>query len=441
MGVTAGRHRFRTPVGLALVVALAGATGSGWHSTSAGEVSSPSAGAGAEPPASVTRIVALPYPAGTRLPAPVRIAATSVTGQGPPVQVNIVGVLLSAYRSAVAHSPASCHLPVSLLAAIGQVESGSLVGARLDARHRTSILGPLLDGQHGFKAVADTDQGRWDGNARWDRAVGPMQFIPGTWSRYAVDGDGDGVADPQDVEDATATAAAYLCAGGRDLAQPATMRAAVLAYNASDAYARLVLTYQQRYASLGLDRGGAVTGLSTVVAGFGGPTVGSPTGAPVVQPAIAPSTAASRRAAHTLRHSAAAAARTRQPGGGTTGSTTSRTSSGSPSPVSAPAGPGPTTRATDPSSTPTPSGSPSPTSQPTADPTSCPSVPTPTATPTATPTGGPSPDAPATCPPCGADGSPTPSATPSAVTGGATATPTCLPADPSATATSPSAAP
>ena len=108
------------------------------------------------------------------------------------------------------------------------------------------MLGPVLDG-HGFAAVADTDHGRWDGDTRWDRAVGPMQFIPGTWGTFGVDGDGDGVANPQDVEDAAAGTAAYLCYGGRDLSDPAALRRAVLSYNHSVAYLRLVMTY--RYAS------------------------------------------------------------------------------------------------------------------------------------------------------------------------------------------------
>lgn len=43
------------------------------------------------------------------------------------------------------------------------------------------------------------------------RALGPMQFLPGTWSRYAADGDGDGKADVQNVFDAS-LAAAVTCA-------------------------------------------------------------------------------------------------------------------------------------------------------------------------------------------------------------------------------------
>ena len=138
---------------------------------------------------------------------------------------------------------------MSLLAAIGQVESGSLVGRPIDREHRTSVLGPVLDGTASPRSRTPT-AGGWDGDTTWDRAVGPMQFLPGTWRAFGVDGDGDGVANPQDVEDAAAGTAAYLCYGGRDLSEPAALRTAVLSYNHSVAYLRLVLTYQQRFTPL-----------------------------------------------------------------------------------------------------------------------------------------------------------------------------------------------
>ncbi|GAB3589700.1 hypothetical protein GCM10027446_02810 [Angustibacter peucedani] len=163
--------------------------------------------------------------------------------------LRLPAALLAAYRAAAAAAPAGCHLPVSLLAGIGQVESGSLAGRSLDAAHRAvpPVLGPVLDGSR-TAAVRDSDGGRLDGDVRWDRAVGPMQFIPGTWARYGQDADHDGVADPQDVDDAAAAAATYLCAGGRDLATAAGLRAAVLSYNHSDAYLAVVLAWQQRFA-------------------------------------------------------------------------------------------------------------------------------------------------------------------------------------------------
>jgi copper transport protein len=220
-----------------------------------------------QPPASLT---AVKVPATA---APVTVGGPHVVSSSahtPRPGTSLSTVLLDAYRNAARLSPARCRLPVSLLAAIGQVESGSLAGSTLDAHHRTSIFGPVLDGHHGFAPVADTDHGRWDRLRSWDRAVGPMQFIPSTWRIFGVDGDRDGTTDPQDLEDASASTAAYLCYGGRDLADPAALRSAVLSYNHSEPYLRLVLTYAARYAAAGLD-GGAASGRTSPVAMASGP--------------------------------------------------------------------------------------------------------------------------------------------------------------------------
>ncbi len=45
-------------------------------------------------------------------------------------------------------------------------------------------------------------------------AVGPMQFLPGTWEQYGQDGNGDGVRDVLNPADAIKGAANYLCASG-----------------------------------------------------------------------------------------------------------------------------------------------------------------------------------------------------------------------------------
>ena len=39
-----------------------------------------------------------------------------------------------------------------------------------------------------------------------------MQFLADTFDAHAVDADQDGVANPHDIDDAAATAAAYICA-------------------------------------------------------------------------------------------------------------------------------------------------------------------------------------------------------------------------------------
>ena len=76
------------------------------------------------------------------------------------------------------------------------------------------------------------------GRVTYARAMGPMQFLPGTWSRYASDGDGDGKADVQNVFDSTLAAARYLCSGGLNLRDPSQVITAILRYNNSMAYAQ-----------------------------------------------------------------------------------------------------------------------------------------------------------------------------------------------------------
>jgi hypothetical protein len=111
------------------------------------------------------------------------------------------------YRAAARTCPG---MPWTLLAAVGQVESGH-------GRNN----GPSSAG-----------------------AVGPMQFMPRTFAAYAVDGDGDGVASPWSPPDAVFTAARYLCVNGGG--SPATVRQALFAYNRAQWYVDLVLAVQAR---------------------------------------------------------------------------------------------------------------------------------------------------------------------------------------------------
>jgi membrane-bound lytic murein transglycosylase B len=145
-----------------------------------------------------------------------------------------------------------CHLSWATLAGIGRVESdhGRYGGGSLgeDGRATRPIVGVALDGSSGVRAIADTDGGRFDGDPEVDRAVGPMQFIPSTWSRWAADGNLDGVGDPQQVDDAALAAGRYLCAGDRDLTVPADWWAAVLSYNDSVTYGQKVFWLADGYA-------------------------------------------------------------------------------------------------------------------------------------------------------------------------------------------------
>ncbi len=151
-------------------------------------------------------------------------------------------ILGAAYSRAADALADTCHLPFALLLAIGEVEASSLRGRSLDARHDVSppVIGPALSGGR-FAAIRDSDGGRYDGDPAWDHAVGPMQFIPGTWRLWGADGNGDGVADPQNVDDAALAAGRYLCAGGRDLSRQKDLEQAILSYNHSQRYLRTVL--------------------------------------------------------------------------------------------------------------------------------------------------------------------------------------------------------
>ncbi|EID55912.1 lytic transglycosylase domain-containing protein [Saccharomonospora xinjiangensis] len=164
---------------------------------------------------------------------------------------------LLAYGNAeliVADELPGCGLSWSTLAGIGRVESdhGRHGGAVLgdDGRPSRPIIGIALDGSPGVKAITDTDGGVLDGDAKHDRAVGPMQFIPSTWSLVGVDASGDGRADPQQIDDAALSAAFYLCAHGRDLATGDGWWDGVLSYNHSVDYGRTVFGLAEHYAEL-----------------------------------------------------------------------------------------------------------------------------------------------------------------------------------------------
>lgn len=130
-------------------------------------------------------------------------AIGAVRAQTPPA------AFFALYRAAAPTCPG---MPWTLLAAVGQVESGH-------GRNN----GPSSAG-----------------------AVGPMQFMPRTFAAYAVDGDRDGRADPQSPADAVFTAAKFLCANGAGT--PAGVQRALLRYNNAQWYVDLVLGVQAQLA-------------------------------------------------------------------------------------------------------------------------------------------------------------------------------------------------
>jgi membrane-bound lytic murein transglycosylase B len=166
----------------------------------------------------------------------------------------IPAAALAAYQRAetvINSADQKCHLSWQLIAAIGRVESdhGRTNGNSLDSKGvaRPGIYGIALDGSHGTTAISDTDAGQYDADAKYDRAIGPMQFIPSTWSVVGVDADGDGQRNPQDIDDAALATAVYLCSGSDDLGTTAGQEGAVYRYNHSQSYVDLVLSIMNAY--------------------------------------------------------------------------------------------------------------------------------------------------------------------------------------------------
>lgn len=194
----------------------------------------------------------------TKQPTNFHFAAATPSAPPPAMVVSSIGSLripsvpLAAYRNAeqkMSVAAPGCGLSWNLLAGIGRIESMHANGGATDARGTAinPIYGPTLDGTlSGNEVIVQTVQA---GRPVFARAMGPMQFLPGTWSRYAADGDGDGKADPQNVYDAALAAARYLCSGGLNLRNQSQVLTAILRYNNSMAYAQNVLGWAAAYAT------------------------------------------------------------------------------------------------------------------------------------------------------------------------------------------------
>ncbi|WP_189698908.1 lytic transglycosylase domain-containing protein, partial [Streptomyces chromofuscus] len=244
-----------TAVAAAVAAALVASQAPGVETDDAGRQSTTGAQPSADTPAGDGATGNSPYytdlpPLESPSPAPTvgPVADPTATGDA---AAGIPATVLDAYKKAAAElreAKPGCNLPWELLAAIGKVESGQAGGGNVDADGNTitPILGPALNG-NGFAHISDSDNGAYDGDSTYDRAVGPMQFIPTTWAWAGRDGNGDGVKNPNNIYDAALAAGHYLCRFGWDLSVEDDLHSAILSYNHSTDYLNTVLSWLEYY--------------------------------------------------------------------------------------------------------------------------------------------------------------------------------------------------
>jgi len=187
-----------------------------------------------------------------------RLLLDMATAAAPVPPSDIPRLFLDAYQKAASmmqREQPGCRVGWPAVAAIGKIESdhGRFRGSQVmvNGDPVSPIVGIRLDGSNSA-VISDTDGGLLDGDLEFDRAVGPMQFIPSSWKSIARDGNGDGNPDVHNAYDAALGTATYLCRavpqGGLDL-EPG-LRTAYFSYNHSDSYVESVLGWQRTYAAM-----------------------------------------------------------------------------------------------------------------------------------------------------------------------------------------------
>jgi cell wall-associated NlpC family hydrolase len=170
-------------------------------------------------------------------------ATSSVTGlAGEPTALARSGIpadYLTWYTGAAKTCPG---LPWPVLAGIGKVESDH---GRSD-----------LPGVHAGANAAG--------------AEGPMQFLPGTFGKFAVNADPGRPVSPYDPADAIYTAARMLCASGARGGSAAGLEQAIFAYNRASWYVSEVMSWAGKYATQA-SSGVATTAITFAMAQLGKP--------------------------------------------------------------------------------------------------------------------------------------------------------------------------
>lgn len=192
---------------------------------------------------------------------------------GPVAGIPAVSYAALVLASQGSEQAAGCFVSVPVLGGVMGIESGygTFGGSAPDPVTGVvtpPIFGPALAPGSGFEVIPNDDYGRSLGVVGpWARAVGPTQFLPSTWRSLGRDGNGDGVADPQNIYDAALSTAAYLCAHGYLEGNAVATRGAIFRYNPSNAYVQAVLARAAELSAalaVAAPEAGPQPGLSTV---------------------------------------------------------------------------------------------------------------------------------------------------------------------------------
>ena len=156
--------------------------------------------------------------------------------QAQPAPSTAAATIPAAYLADYQQAGAQYGIPWTVLAGIGEVESGQ---GRSDApgvhsgQNPAGAAGPM---QFGIGGLAGNTWGGAPIHPAWQHTGG-----------YGIDGDHNGITDVYDPGDAIPSAAYFLTANGA----PANIQAALFAYNHSDRYVTDVLDWAARYAASG----------------------------------------------------------------------------------------------------------------------------------------------------------------------------------------------
>ncbi|WP_258017386.1 C40 family peptidase [Streptomyces noursei] len=182
-------------------------------------------------------------------------STSAVAASAPDIPARMLQAYQNASAKVASVAPKCQGMTWAVVAGIAKVESDHAAGHTIagDGTISPPIYGPRLTGSGvggNTQYFADTDGGKYDGDPTAERAVGPFQFMPSTWSSSGQDGNADGRKDPQNADDAALSAAVYLCGRGRNLADSHQLHDAIYSYNHSEAYVSEVTGWIRRYAQL-----------------------------------------------------------------------------------------------------------------------------------------------------------------------------------------------